>query len=299
MKKLFKYISLFLCLSLTSCTGETASSVSSHSSEDTSSSAVSASTTVSYSDEVEEGEMLIKFLNVGEADSTIILMKDYCIMIDAGLPSTYPVIKAELDALGITQIDALVITHFDKDHYGGAKDIVDNFTVGRVILGPDDNTSGKIEKMFKSFEAAGITPEYPEVGDKLSFGSAEFEILGPYSKSYEQENDYSLVGKLNFQGKSILFTGDSEATSLTEMLSNNQSGLKADILKVPHHGRYNRMSPAFISAVAPTYAIISSIPEDADNRVISALLTSRSQYYITGEGTVTLTITADGMNVTV
>lgn len=294
--KFLKYISLLLCLCLTSCAGETASSVSSPPSSDASS-AASANTTVSYNDKVSEGEMLVKFLNVGEADCTVILMNDYCLMIDAGLSNSYPLIKTELDALGISQIDALIITHLDKDHYGGAKDIVENYTVGRVILGPDDNTSGKIEKMFKAFEKAGITPEYPEVGDKLSFGKAEFEILGPYSKSYEQENDYSLVGKLHFEGKSILFAGDSEATSLTEMLSNNQNGLKADILKVPHHGRYNRMSPSFIGAVSPMFAVISSVPEDADNRVISALLTSRSQYYITGEGTVTMTVTADEIKV--
>lgn len=294
MKKFLKYISLFLCLSLTSCSGEAGLTSSGTASQ---ASSVSANTTVSYNDTVSEGEMLVKFLNVGEADCAIVLLNDYCIMVDAGLSNSYPLIKTELDALGISQIDALIITHLDKDHYGGAKDIVENYTVGRVILGPDDNTSGKIEKMFKAIENAGITPEYPEVGDKLTFGKAEFEVLGPYSKSYEQENDYSLVGKLYFEGKSILFAGDSEATSLTEMIANNPNGLKADVLKVPHHGRYNRMSPSFIGAVAPSFAIISSVPEDADNRVISSLLTSRSQYYITGEGTITMTVTAEEITV--
>lgn len=241
--------------------------------------------------------MLIKFLNVGEADCTVVLMQNYCIMIDTGLDDSYPIIKSELDELGISQIDALIITHLDKDHYGSAKDLVENYTIGRVILGPDDNTSGKIKKMFKAFSKAGLTPEYPKVGDKLSLGNAEFEVLGPYSTGYDQNNDYSLVGKLCWQGKSILFAGDSEATSLTEMLTNNPSALNADVLKVPHHGRYNRMSSSFIGAVSPAFAIISSIPEDADNRVISALLTSRSQYYITGEGAVTMTITANEIKV--
>lgn len=281
-----------------SCTGQ-GSDASSDASSETAPSSATSSAAVSYSDEVGQEEMLIKFLNVGEADCAVILMQDYCVMIDAGLPSTAPIIASELDALNIKQIDAMVITHLDKDHYGGAADIIAKYDVGRIILGPDDNTSGKIEKMFDAFEEAGITPEYPEVGDTLSFGRAQFEILGPYSKSYEQENDYSLVGKLHWQGHSVLFAGDSEAASLTEMIGNNQSSLKADVLKVPHHGRYNRMSPTFISAVAPVYAIISSIPEDADNRVMSSLLTTRSQYYITGEGTVTMTITPEGINAAV
>ncbi len=290
MNKLFKYICILLCLCLCSCDGGalTSSNVNSE---------VKPNTDVSYNENVPEGEMLIKFLNVGEADCSLVLMNDYCIMVDAGLSNSYPIIKTELEALGITQIDALVVTHLDKDHYGSVKDIVENFTVGRVILGPDDNTSGKIEKMFKAIEKAGITPEYPRVGDKLTFGQAEFEILGPYGKSYEQENDYSLVGKLHFNGKSVLFAGDSEATSLTEMLSGNPAALNSDILKMPHHGRYNRMSTSFISSVSPQFAVISSIPEDADNRVLSALLTTRSQYYITGEGTVTMTVTQNEIKV--
>ena len=295
MKQLFKYISILLCLCFCLCSCEdiasTSSGISSAKSE------VVPNTDASYNENIDEGEMLIKFLNVGEADCSIILMRDYCVMIDAGLSNSYPIIKTELEALGISQIDALVITHLDKDHYGSVKDIVENFPVGRVILGPDDTSTNKIEKMFKAIKKAGITPEYPEVGDKLSFGQAEFEILGPYSKSYAQENDYSLVGKLNYKGKSILFAGDSEAASLTEMLSSNPAALKADVLKVPHHGRYNRMSTSFISTVAPVFAVISSVPEDADNRVLSALLTCRSQYYITGENTVTMTVNENGIEV--
>lgn len=293
MKRLFKYISILLCICLCSCgdVNLTSSDTSSAKSE------VVPNTNASYNQNIDEDKMLVKFLNVGEADCSIILMRDYCVMIDAGLSNSYPIIKTELEALGISQIDALVITHLDKDHYGSVKDIVENFPVGRVILGPDDTSTNKIEKMFKAIKNAGITPEYPEVGDKLTFGEAEFEILGPYSKSYAQENDYSLVGKLSYKGQSILFAGDSEAASLTEMLAGNPNALKADVLKVPHHGRYNRMSASFISTVAPIFAVISSVPEDADNRVISALLTCRSQYYITGENTVTMTVDENGFQV--
>ena len=95
---------------------------------------------------------------------------------------------------------------------------------------------------------AGVTV-IDENGLKISF-------LAPCANNYEDLNNWSAVTKVQFGNTSFLLTGDAQELSESEMLESGVN-LKADVLKVGHHGSHSSTSPAFLKAVAPKYAVIS------------------------------------------
>ncbi len=94
-------------------------------------------------------------------------------------------------------------------------------------------------------------------GTSINFSPAtKVEIVAPNSNQYESLNNYSAVIKLTYGETSFLFMGDAEETSENEMLTQNYD-LKADILKVGHHGSSSSTTESFLKAVSPKYAVIS------------------------------------------
>ena len=96
----------------------------------------------------------------------------------------------------------------------------------------------------------------PLTGNKYKLGEAEFEILAPSSDSYQSLNNYSVVIKMTYGNNSFIFTGDAETLSEIEIL-NSYDTIKADVLKVGHHGSTTSTSIKFLNAVSPKYAVIS------------------------------------------
>ena len=242
----------------------------------------------------------MQFLDVGKADCAIVCIGEYTAVIDTGTQDNYDDIAAALRSSGATRIDALVLSHLHKDHMGSAAALIADFEVGRVLLGPHPLENKRTDELMDAMEAAGITPVYTAAGDVFNFGGAAFEILGPRSESYEQENDYSMVARLTVAGQRVLFTGDIENDAIKELLASGED-LSAEILKVPHHGREEKRSGLFFTAVSPQYAVISSSYDAEDDlpsgEVVSLLHTAGSEVFVTADGTVTAQLTRDGVSV--
>ncbi|MBC2579110.1 MBL fold metallo-hydrolase [Clostridium sp. DJ247] len=120
---------------------------------------------------------------------------------------------------------------------------------------------GKQRSQYKdvinAIKNKGLSITTPVPGTTVDLDPAvKLEILAPNSSSYDNLNNYSIVFKLTYGSKSFLFTGDAENISEKEMLSKGYS-LKADVLKVGHHGSTSSTTSEFLSAVAPQYAVIS------------------------------------------
>ena len=95
----------------------------------------------------------------------------------------------------------------------------------------------------------------PSPGDELTLGQAQITVLGPL-KSYAETNDTSIVMKVVFRETSFLFTGDMEILAENDLLESG-TDLKADVLKVGHHGSDTSTGYRFLYEVDPTYAVIS------------------------------------------
>lgn len=206
----------------------------------------------------QSGVLKLHFLDVGQADCILIQApQGRNMLVDAGDNDDAPFITAYLNKQGITRMWAVVGTHPHADHIGSLDEVIRQFSVGKVYL-PKVTTNTKAfedvllavkaKKMKITSARAGVTvPLHPAV--KACF-------LAPNRDQYAELNNYSAVLKLSYGKNSFLLTGDAEAVSEEEMLQ-KQYDLKADLLKVGHHGGLNSTTEPFLAAVTPQYAVIS------------------------------------------
>jgi competence protein ComEC len=205
------------------------------------------------------GEAWLDVLDVGNGLAVVVRTAGHALVYDAGpswnadADSGNRIVVPFLRGEGVARLDALVISHADDDHAGGAASIVE---------------SREPRWLFSSLPASDPLHEAVdhsarcESGQQWSWDGVAFSVLHPAAAIYadagkRKENDRSCVLKVSTQAAAALLTGDVEARGESEMLSRNASALGADILLVPHHGSKTSSTAPFIAAVNPTVALFS------------------------------------------
>ncbi len=211
------------------------------------------------------GTVEIHMIDVGQGDSILIKTPEANLLFDAGLNSSASetAIKTYLDAEGVEHIDYVIFTHPDADHIGGADMVISTYSIGEVIMEPYNYSSEtKVYKdMMAEIEKKNVKVTDPSPGDTFSVGELQIKVLGP-TKDFKDKNENSIVMRLDFGENSILMTGDAEHKSEAAILSQyGSAALDVDVLKVGHHGSDTSTSDAFLAAVTPEIAIISSNPK--------------------------------------
>ena len=185
---------------------------------------------------------------------------DKTLLIDCGTKSKGDTVVNYLNDLGIKNIDILIGTHPHDDHMGGMAKVINNFNIG-VLYAPDTSNKNITTNWYIEFltavEEKNVEWNYPVVGENISFGEANLQILAPNSTEYEDLNNYSIATIITFGEVRILSMGDAEYLSENEIL-NKELNVQADILKVGHHGSNSSTSEKFLNKVNPKYAIISA-----------------------------------------
>jgi competence protein ComEC len=204
---------------------------------------------------------LVSFIDVGQGDSVLIKTADsHTILIDAGPPLAAISLVSYMHNRSISVIDALIITHPDADHLGGAADVLQSFTVLSVYHpGAAKNTA-----TYRSFMTAAQNEHCPihtandtHVGDYLGLtASATIEVLN-IDPTVSDVNDASIVLEMRTPGKSFLFSGDIGSDVESRLIANHSFDLNVDILKVAHHGSKTSTSNAFLDATTPDIGVIS------------------------------------------
>lgn len=156
---------------------------------------------------------------------------------------------------GIKKIDKLIVTHGDADHIGAAQELLSNITVKEVVFGRKEQEA-ILEKAVKK-QALEKEVKISEVGEGESWrvNEAEFFVLAPTGKE-RSENNASIVLWAKLGGIKWLFTGDLEEEGEKGLVA-TYPDLRADVLKVAHHGSNTSSITPFLSAVQPNIAIIS------------------------------------------
>ncbi len=192
----------------------------------------------------------VHYINVGHGDCILISVGNHWILIDSGKNSDGEVIVDYLKHLNVKIIDLFILTHQHGDHIGGAPAVFENFLVKRVIDTGD--STGSILKKHKDIltNNGGIwTSDFKQ---KYSFDGVNLEVLTDFNTS-DNPNSNSIVIKLVHNEISFLFTGDIEIDKENEL----DGDLRAQIMKVSHHGLKTSTSRNFINKVGPEVAIIS------------------------------------------
>lgn len=202
-----------------------------------------------------ESGLTVWFLDIGQGDSTLLYSGGEYLLIDGGLPEMSDRLVTLLQSLGVEQLKAVVCTHAHADHVGGLSAALAVFPTGAVYAPTADYASASYDDFLYYVNQQGLTVTIPTPGDTLTLGDAVLTVLGPV-KDYPDVNNTSLVLRADCGGKSFLFTGDMEQEAEYDLLDAG-APLKADVLKVGHHGSNSSTSYRFLQAVAPEYAALS------------------------------------------
>lgn len=237
-------------------------------------------------------------LNAGKGDAIVLESDNEVMVVDTGYDDTYDVLKEYLETQGITTINYLVITHYDKDHVGGAESLVEDYKIENVYTPSYEGTSKKYQKFIEALSSKGMTYTNVTSSTSITMDDVKIDILST-SLSYDGEdgsdNDMSLVVSINHGDNSFLLAGDAEKPRLKELMS--QLKQTYDVYKVPHHGRIEDNSESFISLISPKYAIITcSAEEPADDELLDILAAHNVDVY-TSATNGTITVYSDGSTI--
>lgn len=204
------------------------------------------------------GTLTVTFIDVGQGDSIFIQAHSgKTMLIDAGVPEMGSKVVDYIKSRGINKIDILIGTHPHADHIGGIPAVIENFQIGKFYMPKITTTTKTFEDVLKAAKAKGLSINVAKAGVVLDLGNeVKAQMLAPNSSHYDDLNNYSAVIRITYGNIAFLFTGDAEKESEQEMLDKGYN-LKADVLKVGHHGSSSATTWAFLKAVNPKYAVIS------------------------------------------
>gem|GEM_PF-256575 len=207
----------------------------------------------------------VVFFDVGQGDSALVQVPGATVLVDGGtaLPGgldrgSRTVVPA-LRALGVRRLDLVVASHSDLDHRGGLAAVLESLPVARLWLPQGSQGDTAFLELRGMARRRGVLLAERGLGDPiLRLGELAVEPLWPpRQRSSLTTNDASLVIRLAWRGRRLLFPGDLEQVGEGALLASG-ADLRSDVLKVPHHGSRTSTSPQLLESVAPRVAVVSA-----------------------------------------
>ena len=233
--------------------------------------------TTGSGEQAEEPEMSLLAINVRKADALLLRCGSSAYLIDTGIKKNAEALLDTLRKEGVTSLTGVILTHTHADHTGGLKALleseitVENIYTSKYYVLKKEDGKHPVEKAARKTD---YEIHYLAAGDTLPLDGGKLTVIGPLELNEDAENNNSLVILAEGGGGSILLTGDMEFPEEDSLL---KAGLipRADVLKIGNHGEGDATSIAFVTAVQPSLAVISTNTEDEpdtpDPRIIRML----------------------------
>jgi len=220
--------------------------------------------------------LVVTFLDIGQGDAILIQAPGGISMLvdagpvipadpkrgwagwDAGLEVILPVLRAR----GIRRLDYMVLTHPDLDHAGGGAAVLREMPVGAVLYSGERSSESAFGQAMIEAARRRIPVHRPIAGDRIMMGSqVVVEVINPpavlFKGTRSDDNSNCVAFRVTYRKIAMLFTCDVEAV-VEERLISLGAPLRADLLKVSHHGSGHSSTSRFLQAVAPSLAVISA-----------------------------------------
>ncbi len=208
------------------------------------------------------GQMEIYGFDVGQGDSTFIRTKEEAILIDGGNNGKGEDVVRYLQELGVKRLTAVIATHPDADHIGGLDTVLDAFPVDSVYAPRVTHTTETYRDFLLAVKREGVTIKSVKAGLKIPSEAARFTFLAPLTDGTQDLNSWSAVLRVEHGQDRFLFMGDAPIRTERQLLESN-ADVRADVLKLGHHGADTSSSLPFLQAVSPKRALISAGKDNA------------------------------------
>ena len=255
-----------------------------------------------------DADLQVDFLDVGQGDSALVTMPDgTTLLVDGGgniFDSTRrvgeTVVSEYLWWRGLDHIDYVLVTHADADHIDGLNDLVRNFAVRSALIARAPAEDPEFAKFSQTLKATSTHAGMLQAGDVIHFGDVELGVLWPPAGGETSANNDSIVLRLTFGKRAILLTGDIEKEAERSLLGSGEE-LRADVVKVPHHGSKTSSTEDFLRATGAQFAIVSvgrhSMFGHPHKEVVQRWQANGATVLTTGEcGTITITTNGTNLN---
>ncbi len=205
----------------------------------------------------DETDYEVHFIDVGQADCSLIISNGKSLLIDGGNVADSSLVVSYIMSQGIDELDYVICTHAHEDHVGGLSGPLNKFTVTEAVFAPSTTQETKCYKNFvDAVHNQNLEITVPEAGYSFDFGNGTVTFVGPVTEDYTDINNTSLITKITFGETSFLFTGDAERESEADILETG-ADLSATVLKVGHDGSENSTTYPFLREIMPEIAVIS------------------------------------------
>jgi competence protein ComEC len=205
------------------------------------------------------GKLTVRFLDVGQGDSTLVTFPDgKNLLVDGGNNQYAQRVVQDLRDSGVKTLDFVVATHPDADHTGSLDVVVKTFDVKQVFAPKVTHSTKTYVDFLQAVKNKGLKITPTKAGVKLDAGNGVVaEMVGPVKEYGSVDmNDWSAVLHIVDGNISFLLTGDAAHPSENDMIAAGEP-LASTVLKVGHHGSEHSTSQAFLNHVHPQYAVIS------------------------------------------
>ena len=241
----------------------------------------------------------ITFLDVGQADAIVVECGNEYMMVDGGNNDDSSFIYSYLESNNINHIKYMIATHPDEDHIGGLSGALNYASVDTVYCPVTSWDTWTFNNFKKYVELQNKTIEIPKVNEIFYIGSAKVEVLA-VNTYLDESNNQSIVLKITYKNNTFLLMADAEY-DVEKYLTQQDIDLKADLLKVGHHGSNSSTNYIFLHRVNPSISIISvGLNNDyghPSDKVIKKLEDINSTIYRTDLNG-TIKCKSDGNNIT-
>ena len=210
-----------------------------------------------------DGEVYVHFIDVGQGSSTLIQQGKNGILIDSGLADYGDTVSDFIKSCGVTDLEYVIATHPHDDHIGSLSQVMDDFTVGKIIMPElaefNTPTTRVYERLIDYIVDNNIDAYAAEFGDVYEMDDVKIQILGPV-KQVKDLNDMSVICKVYASESTFMLLGDAEKEELASVYEyNNKYGadLKSDVILLGHHGSSTSIYKPFLNKVDAKTAVIS------------------------------------------
>ncbi|WP_373161046.1 DNA internalization-related competence protein ComEC/Rec2 [Collinsella aerofaciens] len=194
----------------------------------------------------------VTVLDVGQADAILVRQGGAVALVDCGLDER---VVSALVRNNVHHIDAVFVTHWDEDHWGGLPDVLDQFSVGTIVVAADALDGAPAEVLNRP----GVAYRQVACGDTVDIGAFRTRVMWPFDTVDGEGNEDSLVLLLSYaqEGKSlrVLLTGDAELDQEREFV---QEVGDIDVLKLGHHGSKVSVDTDLLGTLKPELSIASA-----------------------------------------